>query len=528
MDHNPRLAGQAGLIAVMVTAVITGLATVIHNLAPGQPWLAIPVLILFVTLEAIATTFWLRHRDQLIVNHTNYRLAEFVVLLLVSRLFSWALIGNWPKLYELRNLLLQPSNFFDGYFSTTLLLILVSWGWSIGLATLFYQLRLSRAEIYYYRNPLTANEGDRPLNFNRARLVETFFQQWVWGGIFLGLFAAMTTVDLTDMTLSAQGFSAARFGLLPHVLFALLAYFLAGFTLLSQARLCQMQARWLTGRIKTQEAVGQQWQRNSTITLLIIAVLATFIPIGSTVPIGRILSLVLYTIAFIINFLFFFLTSLFFGVMALLGRPGEVEKAPEPPQFTPNEMPPLVEPGAPPSETTALVLGAIFWVVVTAVVIIALIFFLRERGYKLKHLRQLWRIFTNWLRQLWHGTAAQISQLRLSLPSFRQNNPVKPEQSAWHFIRVNALSPRDKIRYFYLSIVRRASEKGLPRPQSSTPLEYADKLAESWPEAEEEMTDLTVAFLKARYSPKRIEEIEANTIKGKWKQIRQRLRRKKS
>jgi hypothetical protein len=50
MDHNPRLAGQAGLIAVMVTAVITGLATVIHNLAPGQPWLAIPVLILFVTI----------------------------------------------------------------------------------------------------------------------------------------------------------------------------------------------------------------------------------------------------------------------------------------------------------------------------------------------------------------------------------------------------------------------------------------------------------------------------------------------
>jgi hypothetical protein len=70
MDHNPRLAGQAGLIAVMVTAVITGLATVIHNLAPGQPWLAIPVLILFVTLEAIATTFWLRHHDQLIVNRS--------------------------------------------------------------------------------------------------------------------------------------------------------------------------------------------------------------------------------------------------------------------------------------------------------------------------------------------------------------------------------------------------------------------------------------------------------------------------
>jgi hypothetical protein len=94
----------------------------------------------------------------------------------------------------------------------------------------------------------------------------------------------------------------------------------------------------------------------------------------------------------------------------------------------------------------------------------------------------------------------------------------------WNFIRLNALSAREQIRYFYLSTVRRAGERGVPRDRSETPSEFAADLKENWPEAEGDIEALTDAFLHARYSRQEIEDV--SPVKQTWKRVKSSLRRR--
>jgi hypothetical protein len=94
-------------------------------------------------------------------------------------------------------------------------------------------------------------------------------------------------------------------------------------------------------------------------------------------------------------------------------------------------------------------------------------------------------------------------------------------------MRVNALSPREKVYYFYLSTVKRATQQGVTRKESETPLEFVDDLKTNWPDAEQEIEELTDAFLQARYSPKPIEEDIIPSIKKQWKRLKTDLRKRK-
>jgi hypothetical protein len=90
--------------------------------------------------------------------------------------------------------------------------------------------------------------------------------------------------------------------------------------------------------------------------------------------------------------------------------------------------------------------------------------------------------------------------------------------------RLNSLSPRDQIRYYYLSLVRRAGERGISRRRNETPLEYVQELRNKWPEAEEDLRGLTDGFMEARYGRGPIEKKEVNPIKEKWKRLKARMR----
>ena len=98
----------------------------------------------------------------------------------------------------------------------------------------------------------------------------------------------------------------------------------------------------------------------------------------------------------------------------------------------------------------------------------------------------------------------------------------------WRFIRLGGLKPREQIRYFYLSTVRRAGERGVQRNAAETPLEFADNLKGGWPEVEQEVEELTDAFLKARYSDDPITGGDVPEIKETWKDVRRQIRKRPS
>jgi hypothetical protein len=101
-------------------------------------------------------------------------------------------------------------------------------------------------------------------------------------------------------------------------------------------------------------------------------------------------------------------------------------------------------------------------------------------------------------------------------------------KKGWRFIRLGGLPPREQIRYFYLSTVRRAGERGVPRNSAETPLEFAEDLKDGWPEVEEEVEELTDAFLKARYSDAPVVSEDVPEVKETWKDVRRQIRKRPS
>ena len=86
------------------------------------------------------------------------------------------------------------------------------------------------------------------------------------------------------------------------------------------------------------------------------------------------------------------------------------------------------------------------------------------------------------------------------------------------------LPPREQVRYFYLSTVRRAAGQGVQRQPSQTPGEFVHDLEVQWPQAELDEEALTEAFVSARYDAAEITKDEAREVKSIWQRVKQALR----
>ena len=281
-----------------------------------QTWLYMPALCFFVVLEGIFTTLWLQQPNQRITDNLAYRGAELVVILLVTRLFTWVISIDYPDWRLISDYLEHPWLLFsDPLFIIGAVLIILSWIRSMTLTLTFSALAIDRAEAAYYLKPQRErNDDQRPFQHNRSKIVHLFFMQWIWGGIFLAICATVTTFDIREFADGFNLFSMTRLGLQPSVLMAILGYFLAGFLLMSQAKLQTLNAQWLHSGMTKSKKIEKNWYRTSTRILLIIAFLAALLPIGSTTGIGKILESLIGVVFSVITMIYFF----FIGLLALL------------------------------------------------------------------------------------------------------------------------------------------------------------------------------------------------------------------
>jgi hypothetical protein len=91
--------------------------------------------------------------------------------------------------------------------------------------------------------------------------------------------------------------------------------------------------------------------------------------------------------------------------------------------------------------------------------------------------------------------------------------------------RFSRLSARERVVYYFLSIVERLERQGRRRP-SQTALELEAEVGPSLGEASVDMRDLTASYLEARYSAHPMDNEEAERAKGHWQRVRAALRRK--
>lgn len=530
---------QPVTIAVLVTAVFITVISVIRLIVPFLPWSSLIPLLFGVALEGVYTSFWIEHPDRRVLDRTTYRLAEFGVVLVITRLFTLLASGQgWPTLAEFRLYLREPLSFFlDGYFWVALILVFIAWLLAINQARNFQQLAISPAEARFYTLPLHEQAryfNDKPIQTRRGDLVAAFFRFWVWGGVVMIVATALSTVELAEMATVRNPLALSRLGLQPLHIAALITYFLAGFWLISQGRLQVMNARWLINGVRKEAGIEQRWRRASLLILLSIALLAAFLPMGSTLPISRILQLLLGFIAYLASLVWYLAMLFIFSILLpffSLFRGGNNEAAEEAPVATPPPLREMMEQQPlPANELSQLLFSSFFWTVIIFLAASAILFYMRERGVVVngRTPHTLWQRLLTWWRQIWLGLSAQTHTLRQTMRWRRKeqhapsDTQVKPP---WRFVRVNALPPREQVRYFYLSVVRRAAETGITRQANETPLEYVNDLKESWPEYAEEIEELTEAFLAARYSAQPVEKGLANAIKSTWKRLRASLRR---
>lgn len=520
---------QALAIAALVTALVTGLAVVIDLLSPNAAWGWLPVSVFLISLEAVYTGRWLAHPQRRHVNRSLYRIAEFAVIALALRLLTWTLSGGIPGWRVWRGYLLSPLTFFDGLYTGFILCGLLAWERTSVFSTLLRGLTISGAEQSFYAMPREEQKDrshDRPLDRQRPHIFRALVSTWLGGGLLLAVAAAVSTVDVTTLSFEEGLRTVARLGLHPIMLLSLFVYFLLGLWLVSEARLEMLRARWLVDGVK---AIGQlvtNWRRTSLVVIALVSIIAAFLPIGSTFAAAILLQTVFSLALIVAQLLFVLFTTLFVGLLTMLGigaPPGELTPIPEAAQPPP---PPAAD--APLSESAALVFGGAFWLLVAAAATIALVYFLRDRGFVLHHtsFARLLQRLLDWLTTLRSGAAERATTVRTAL--IRRLHRLIPADAAtrtpWRFLSVNRLPPRDQIRYFYLSTVRRAADEGVSRENSETPSEFARDLRAQWPGASEEIDALTGAFQEARYSGRHFEKEEVDPVKKIWKRVRRTIR----
>jgi hypothetical protein len=173
----------------------------------------------------------------------------------------------------------------------------------------------------------------------------------------------------------------------------------------------------------------------------------------------------------------------------------------------------------------------LFWGIILAVLLFSIIHYLRQHKEILDLLRKRPVVsrflrFINWLINRFVKIQVSLKKtLKIGQPRVSANNFDGHSQIAFSPLR--RLNTRQKIIFFYLALVRRGDENGLPRHPSQTPYEYASKLEASLPEVEKELSTLTNAFVDARYSSQPVEPDQVNLVKNTWDRIRKVFRRKK-
>jgi len=173
----------------------------------------------------------------------------------------------------------------------------------------------------------------------------------------------------------------------------------------------------------------------------------------------------------------------------------------------------------------------LFWLLMLGILGYSAYNFLRYRSglfrslLRANPLQALMVGLANLWRRLWGlaGEAAHRVRARWGVVS-PLSEKRKGLRAPWRFLRLSSLNPRELIQYLYVSIVRRAANLGYARRPYQTPYEYTASLAPHLPEAEEELRELTEAFVKARYSRHIVTKGDSDLAKSRWQRVKDALR----
>jgi hypothetical protein len=510
------------LVACMAVALVLALVAFIRRFVPDLPAAYTELLAFMGALASLVgsiSTTWLALPGQRNQRSIGYRAAELLVILGGMRIAIWLAAGSFPG-WEL--FLLRPvDTLLDGYFLVALLVVGFAWVMSTAMTEDLLALALQPDDLYAVRSFGDRwHDTARPVYTDRPAILRRFVGRWVMGGILLVVLAAGSRYDLPD-----NGFlGVIRQNIDPTVITAIIVYFLAGLALVSQGQLALLRARWVLQKTPSAPSVLRQWPVSALMLIGLIGVAAALLPLGGTFYLAQILTLILTTIFNAITAVFQFFASLLLLLLAWLSGEEVAEPPPAPePLGTPDLGLPPPDPSAIPPWTG----GVIFWALAALLLGYAAYIYFSGKGANWAWARRLWAMLAARWRELF-GAYEDWQAARLRAQARRAEAEVRGEARglpAW--LRLRGLDPDRQVRYYYLALLHRAEEAGMPRQEAETPLHYAPRLAEQLHADDANraaITELTDAFVEVRYAGTHVAPDRLRHVKEVWSQLKRLLR----
>ncbi len=503
-----------GIASLMLACAAVSLVQIGEYLLPTWNGTYLVFLAFLVSLEAMVSHRMMKGIYFLTPEWLLYRATEWIILLVGLKLGLYVIHGFgqlWVDLPLWRQDFVR--NFITGEYLVDLILLFFFWSvaniFSEELSRLEGDEKVLRAEretgIIEHRPEVRRSLANLILVIGGAMIVLAAFMRLDWETLWGN--CPPPSADIVNI----------------------LVYFLLALALLSLTQFSIMRVHWILNRVPIDRNLATRWLFYAALFLFVIAALAFVLPtrysVGLLAVLGYLLNLLLTfisIIAFILTLPIIFLIGL---LASLMGR--SAPQAPAPPR-PPQPPPVLIANGA---GWTEILKSILFWLIFLGVIGFSLFSYLQRHqkwlqslrhvpalGWLLNGLANLW----NWLRRVNHSVAASLGA---GVRRFRDRQVGRLEQVGGRLFSLRRLSPRQKVLFYYLAMVRRISERGLPRQPHQTPNEYAHTLEQQLPEVDDEVNSITGYFNEARYSRHEITLQHAGQVQQFWQRIRNALRK---
>jgi hypothetical protein len=517
------------LVFLMMLCVVMTMGSLIQNAMPEWHSGMIAGILLFIVIDRLFTYRQLKSLTPVSAEWAITLCAQWIVILLFMRLLLSYANGLDSFLADL-SLFARGyiADFFTAEFVITLLLSLLVWVLPAQFLELLDEIGLEQK--------LALSEESVPILMDGVPAHQRMVNQIFSLGIFLLILTALSRLNLRTIVSNVNGLPNVEVSRFSGGEAGALLYFVFGLALLSLSRLMSLQTHWNRQRIPvSSNNLTRQWGMYSLLFLLILGVIVSLLPAGDSLGLFSLLGTVvgfLISILFFIGQLVFLLIALLFSLPLLLLRGDSLPIGSLPP------IPPLPTPtpesAIPPtsSEVWALIRSIFLWGSLIAIVVFALVHFVRQHG-AIRAALQKSRV-TNWLMLAWQWLRRNADRTRSGLSHAIadgwQNIVARLERKRLlphvDFISLRSLDPRRRIYFFYLAMIRRGAEQGLTRQPSQTPSEYAVTLEKALPSTSEDIDTITGAFVEARYSRQEVDSGKEELVKETWGRIRRALQSK--
>ncbi len=505
------------LVILMLASASLTVVQLLQRLDLNYHSYYLPVVTVFVSLESIISSKVVRRKSDLNVYDLTYYFIEAIILMFLIKGLLYILgVGSF-----FQDLSMWQVDFFTYFFTDEFIFVLifsaVIWILARSFASDLFELEVDEA--IYKGVEIEAYPSDR--GATNKRLMTRVFGV----GFVMVFITALVFIDIQNLWAN-QG--PPRSGTL-NVVF----YFILALILLSQTHFARMRWVWAWEHVPIGPGMARRWVLYSLIFLLVVGSIAFLLPTRYTLGLLTTLN---YIVNLLYNLISIFFYLLFTPLIMLIGWimskiMGQAESTVE---KTPQLLPPLEQQNQTPIPWLEILKSILFWAVLVGIVGYAFYQYFHQNQELVKKISGFPLIswlarFAKWLRNLVGGWNEKIENaVQAQIRRFRTRLAAQQSSLPLSFINLRRLSPRRRVLFFYLAMVRRGGETGIQRQPSQTPYEYAQSLKTGIPpenNVEPDINALTESFVEARYTPHEISEEHAGVVRRYWERLRSALRK---